>query len=968
MYINRSAVAAVALSAALVTPCLAGEAAAQDQELQEVVVTGSRLATGFDMPTPVTMFQAEDLQKTAPNNISESLAQLPSLLGSVTNNTSGQGSGNSGTNGQNLLNLREQGPNRTLVLLDGQRMGVTNVVSSVDINIIPQNLIKRVDIVTGGASASYGSDAVAGVVNFILDDKFQGLKIDVNGGETAYHDVKNGKVSVAFGTALGDRARVVGAAEYFREIGMRYGQVTGRDWFDYPTGAWPNPTPNALPSIVIVPNAKSEFGSYGGTITAVKGCPAGAAGAACNALVNQQFLAGGVLAPFNFGTYHGGFAGGGDGAIVNQPFAPDAKRSSFFLHGEYDLTSDLTLWGQGSYNRDYTLLDSQVASQLTTSQFQIFEGNPYLPTAVSSVFAAAPGTQSFMLTRYDLDFGLQQDLGITAVARFAAGLKGRINERWTWDTTATYQNTHQTLDIRGTVERNLYAAAAAVKDASGNIVCASTLQGLDPGCVPLNLFGSGAVSPAAANYVMGWNDADIYLKQTTYDANVRGDLGDRISLGAGPISVAAGANYRRTTADREVDPLSAITIDGTGIPGFPAGLQGRYGGYQFYNPSPIKGEVHATEGYAELGVPLLKDVTAFKSLAGTLAGRLTDYSQSGTENMWKLGLNWTVNDSVRFRGTISKDTRAPSILELFNTASVTQGRNTVPCSACAGAIRSSGQNITTGNPNLKPENARTYTVGVVLSPSFAPGLQVSADWYKIDINGVIASPGNQQIVDGCYAGNQQYCSFILVNGKPVTTTNGIGLNDFVVVSNPTLNLAKQTTSGVDFDAAYRLGHVGPGDLALRLNAVYALHAQDPATNCPIGTGGAGTELVGSISNICGDHPRLAGRIGATYGVGPLSLFVQERYISAAKINPNYVAGVDITFNNVPAIYYTDVQLTYDFGDWHGGKASAYLNITNFWNRDPPVTTASSRSWIVPTEFGFYDVLGRRFLVGVRYRL
>jgi outer membrane receptor protein involved in Fe transport len=996
MYVDRSAAVFLALGAALVGACFtqstlaSAETAPEDKVLAEVVITGSRLATttGFDTPTPVTTLEAEALTAAVPNNMGEALSQLPSLAGSIQNTTSGQGSANSQTNGQNLLDLRNLGPERTLILLDGQRMGVTNVVGSVDINIIPQSLVKRVDVVTGGASASYGSDAVAGVVNFILDTQFEGLKVDANYGQTTYNDAENGKVSVAFGKQLSDRARVIGGVEYFRLNGLKWGEDTGRDWHTHPTMSVANAA-GAQPRWLLIPDARARFGSFGGTITAVQtpnaantafpNCTA----AACTALVNNEFLPGGATAPLAQATNvfgNNAYVSGGGGSIANQAFAPKkAERKGLFLHGEFDVNDNVTLWGQGSYNASDTFNQAQVLQTQTNNQFRIYEDNAYLPAALRASLGSVAGTQSFNLTRYSRDMGFNEVTGNVEVSRFAAGVKGSINDRWSYDTILGYQDTHQDLDVRTAIMRNLYAAAeAVVHPVTGQIVCRSQWYntagvfvpggtGMDPGCVPMNLFGDGAVSQAATDYVMGLNTADIDLRQSTFDANLRGDFGDGISLGAGPISFATGMNYRRLTALRKVDPLSAIYKDGTGIRGFP-NISGTYGGYSYYNPSPVSGRVTVTEGYVEFGVPLLRDVPAIQALSATLAGRMTDYSQSGVKDMWKLGLNWTVNDSVRVRGTVSADTRAPSVIELFNTAQVSRGTYTLPASNAPVTFTGAGQNIAIGNPNLEPEDAKTYTAGIVFSPAFLPEFQASVDWYKIELLGSIAAPDSQDILNRCYAGDQAYCAMFTVNGQPATTTTGIGPNDFVAVTNALMNQADDTyTAGIDFETSYRTA-LGAGDLDLRLTGNYLLDQHGPDIGCAAGARGRTEDLVGAIGSSCGIYPKIRARVSAKYDIGRFGFYIQERYIHKGMRNPNFVTGVDISDNSVPAVSYTDMTLTVGLGAWLDADGEIYFNVTNLFDKDPPPTNSTAgRSWIDPTEEEIYDLLGRRYLLGARFK-
>ena len=971
-------VSALSLSSA----AFAQDPGAQDpgpevDEVEEIVVTGSRLPSGFDAPTPVSVVDSETLQATAPNNIGEALGQLPSLSGSTQNTTSAIGSGVGQTNGQNLLDLRRLGSERTLILLDGQRLGVTNVVGSVDINVIPQSLVRRVDVVTGGASASYGSDAVAGVVNFILDTNFEGFKFDVSGGITAQDDVPNGKLSLAYGRQLGSRGRMVAAAEYFKLTGIQYGENTGRDWFDNPTTSVRNAA-GAQPTWLLIPNARARFGTYGGQITAVQGCST----AACNALSGQQFLPGGALGPFTPGTNAFGnnaYVTGGDGALVNQAFTPDAERKSLFLHAEYDVNDHVTLWAQGSYNASETHASPQVLQTQTTSQFRIYEDNPFLNPAITAALALDPGVDTFSVTRYSRDMGFNEVSGNVYVNRYAVGAKGRINDSWSYDVILGYQDTHQDLDIRTAIVRNLYAATDVVRNpVTGAIVCRSQFYngntfvaggtGMDPGCVPLNIFGDGAASAEATNFVMGWNTADVELKQATADVNLRGDFGEKLQLGAGPISFATGFNYRRLTAERTVDPLSAILKDGTGIRSYPTTLQGSFGGYTYYNPSPVDGSVSVTEAYGELGVPLLADMPLVQELSATVAGRVTDYSQSGVVTTWKAGINWTINDSLRFRGTTSADIRAPSVIELFNKAQVTRGVYTFPFSSAVTTITGTGQNIQTGNPELQPEEARTYVLGAVFSPTFAQRFQASIDYYRINLENSIAAPGQQPIIDRCAAGDAFSCSLILVNNLPITNTNLITATDFVQVTNPLLNeAAAHETSGLDIEVSYRVPLAGR-DLTLRLSGDYLLSDNDPGNTCAAGSRGQTSDLVGTIG-LCADNPEIRGRVSARYDIGRFGLFVQQRYIDGGVRNPNFATGIDITVNEVPEVWYTDFTVSYDLGSVLNAETSeAYLNVTNLFDESPPpLNSAAGRSWVEPTDLSLYDALGLRFVVGVRMR-
>lgn len=959
MYNKRFAAALIALAVSITNTSLAQSAigsGTDGQAVEEVVVTGSRLTSGFNTPTPVTSIDAQDLMDVAPNNMADALQELPKLAGSMQNTAGLSGSATGGTNGQSILDLRGMGQNRTLVLLDGQRMGVTNVQNSVDINMIPQALLKRVEIVTGGASASYGSDAVAGVVNFILDTEFEGTKLEVTGGTSDKSDAENGHVTFAFGRHFGDGTRLVGSLEHFEQSGIGV-DPSGRNWRDDPYGAYPY---NGV--VAVVPHARNSDASNGGAITSVSGCTT----QACNDLRYMQFVNGQVV-PFERGEPIGQrFMSGGDGSLPINGMGPDITRQSVFMHLEHDVTQNTTLFAQASWNNSETLLDAQPVRTNGGTAYTIYEGNPFLPQAIADVFAADPGNQSFRMGRLFYE-GLDHVFvnGNVRTTRLSLGAKGDVVGNWSWDIATAMQDSHQDLDLHNVIVRNQYAAADVVLDGSGNPVCRSTyLFGADPGCVPMDLFSSEtAITQAANDWLMGDNTADIDIRQFSLDLNLRGDFGSNVGFEAGPIGFATGMSFRRVTADRTVDDLSQTVVSPDNIRGLPNTYRGRIGPYQYYNPAPLSGDVSVTEAYVEFGIPLISGAAFADAIDLSIAGRSTNYSQSGVQNTWKTGLNWTINDSVRLRATVSRDIRAPSVLELFETAAVVTGRNQFP-NSLPGQVQfeTQGRNITSGNPNLDPEKADTFTGGIVLTPTSWEGFSASVDYYSIDISDAIRNLGSQEIVDGCFAGIREYCSFINVNGTPlVDTTTGVVQTDVVDVLQPPFNLAKEKASGLDFEIAY--GHdVGPGSLRSRLLATKLIGFDNGETGCDPAS------QVGAISanGGCGVHPEWVAQLSLQYDVGSFGANLRQRYINGGKVNTAWTQGVEIYINNVPSVSYTDLRLSYDLGDlWGSSQSSLYFNVTNLFDKTPPVATADARSWVEPTPQELYDVLGRRYVLGIR---
>lgn len=915
--------------------------AAEPDTVEAIVVTGTRLSTGFAAPTPLAVATSDDLKRAAPTNLADGLSQMPQFAGN--NRTSvGVPSVAIGTTGQNLLNLRGLGFNRNLVLLDGQRVVATNQVGSIDVNMFPQGLISRVDTVTGGASAAYGSDAISGVVNFVIDRKFEGLKLEVQGGVTSRGDAPSGLFQLSGGKSFADgRLHVVVSGEYFNQEGIDVNDPSKRKWFDKAAGRIANPVGGALPKFILVDDIRSSTGFPGGVITS-------------GPLKGVTFLPGGATGVFDYGTVTGSaFQNGGDGARANVSLLPNQERYNLFGSARYELNDNLTLTVDGLYARSHTLQSAFIEPETgSASQFTIFRDNAYLPASVLARMITA-NVQSITVGRYEADFPPVTLEYKTDLYRASAGLDGKLNDRWTWDLNYSYSQTNQqAIEGNNVISRKLYAAAdAVVNPANGQIVCRSTLSGLDAGCVPLNIFGLGSPSRSAVNSVIGDASKDLKLTQHNIALNVRGDFGEAFLASDSPISVAAGVEYRDDDASQTSDKLSRTVNDFTDLRGAPSAQNGRQGAFRFFNPQPFAGGIKVKEAYLETGVPIASGKRFFHQLDLNGAVRRAHYSASGLvytfaggvssstnvsnsfdATTWKIGGNWAPVEDIRFRITRSRDIRAPSIIDLYNgsqfsSSTVTYNGATVPLFQ-----------LTRGNPTLTPEKADTLTYGVVLKPGFLPGFQASIDYYDIDLKRAIGGLLAQQQVNLCAAGDPSFCALqSLANGA-------------ITVITPPFNLNTQQARGWDIESQYRMS-LGEGTLSLR--GYLNLNRKDlikPAVGSLINQRGAGT------------NAKWRATFQVNYDTPRWGVFVQERVIAKSLIDANLVEGVDISENDIPRVAYTDATFTAKLS----GRSEFYLTISNLFDKNPPPSPLPTTTFSVPYS-GAYETLGRNFNLGARLR-
>lgn len=969
------------------------------QSVDEVVVTGSRVITnGFAAPTPLTVVTQEQMKLTAPNSLSDAINQLPQFKSSFVAASSGfrNGAGDGGS----FINLRGLGAKRGLVLLNGERVvqsqASTSVAGAVDLNVLPQSLVKRVDVVTGGATAAYGSDALTGVVNFVLDTKFTGLKGEIRGGLTTYNDDHNGDISLAYGRAFaGDRLHIVASVEHFRTDGVV--DFTGRPWDNNATASISTGT--GLPTIVSADIRRATQAS-GGLVTA-----------GATALRNQTFLtSAGTLTPFPFGQYHTAtgatMVGGGFDPDFGRYFSllPSNTRDNGYFRVTYDLTPD---W---SAHADILYGSSTVHYRglYQSGSYTLFADNAYL-TPAEKALANGPGATStrllngqsvntFTVGRINTDWGFEEENSYFSMMRESAGIDGKIG---LWSVSAYYthgESAHKDSSPGEANNLRLYDALDAVASpgtpglpAAGTPICRSTITNPTNGCVPLNILGQNVASPQALAWIQAGGGPMLsqHLTQDVVDFSVRGEP---FSLWAGPVSVGAGATYRKEQGHAVADaasesynpasttgPLASLYKPGLTplltLNGYPTTLQGARGLWSGFNPGGSSGSFDVKEVFAETLAPLAKDQFLAKSLNFNGAIRYADYSTAGGQTNWKVGLIYQPVDDIKFRGTMSQDIRAPNLFDLFGGVTQSNGQfiDAFTQSSTVGAVT-----VSKGNRALKPEVGNTTVLGVVLQPRMIPGLSVSVDHYLIIITNAIASPGGATITSQCKLGNTRFCSLFVRD--PAT-----GL--ITTLYNDQQNIGTTKQSGLDIEASYRLPlsrFFKNRDDVLSFRAL--ANYMDKNSTFVLG-GTSITNAVGinggGIVGGTGGNVDWQGSLNVNYAKGPLTINWQERFInggkivatadaagnhypSTASVNPS-PTNTDQIPNTIPAFFYTDLSATYKFGK--DRQYEAFITVANLFNKAPPTDLGSAAFGVgvLPTNYTLYDTIGRNYTMGIRFK-
>jgi outer membrane receptor protein involved in Fe transport len=996
-----SSLAAMAAASLLGTmPASAQGAGENAPNVEAITVTGSRISIqGYEAPTPVTVISEEQLNRDAKISIMDSIAQLPSVGVSETpNNGVASGDLSQGDASLSVVNLRNLGIARTLVLFDGQRVVSSNIFGGgVDISTIPTELVKRVDVVTGGASAAYGSDAVAGVVNLVLDKTFTGLKADLEGGDSTTVQHRQIKMALSVGTDFaGGKGHLILSGDHTWSNDPVFNNAP--DWYN--NGAIvQNPaatTANGLPWFIHVRNTGQAQYTQGGLIRANT---AGGVGSSitANSLIGTQFVNNGVAAPFNFGTVDGTHPNvcyaGCSGNAQNYPYTMEMlavpyHATTLFGYASYNVTPDI----KASVQLNYGEMAEHSVGGTRTSTVNIAADNAFLPSSIASQFgtlsngynaltgasgtATAPTQTVTIGTINTNNVDLNKPLDLTticnslgvpclklnrALTRGVFTLEGSLGSDWSWEVYAQ----HSQLRERQSAAQDSYGphynyAIDSVKVTPtnqgtsnlpiGSIQCRAVLLG-DPnaaGCTPLNIFGNGTASNAAILYVNPGKDPHsgllnqelIILNQDVFSGSMQGVL--PWELPAGKVAVAFGGEYRHEQGNQsQILPQNQTTPWAAG------------------NFRPYSGQYDVQEGFVEADVPVLKD-NVVKDLNFNMAGRITNYSTSGVVETWKLGATSQIDDNIKLRATWSLDIRAPLISDLFSPGVVGISQVQYPLGSPSYQLNGAQG----GNPALQPEKAITTSLGVVLTPQFIQGLSVSLDWYTINIHSGIYTTDIQTIINRCLQGEQVYCPFLLFSPN----ING-GLKPYQVNQIPA-NAAGIKTSGVDVQANYVMDLLG-GSLDWALVGNYTSELTQNAVGITYDSAGA---LGSPISYAASGLPKTRAVLSATYTQGPWSGTIQTRVwggavltngvenlppnVARASLSPAGVLtlgagnGNLLDNNHVNPVAYLDLRLAYRWTD----NIELYSAIDNVTSVPKPQDGSSA----------VYDIFGRTIRGGLRF--
>jgi outer membrane receptor protein involved in Fe transport len=856
-------------------------------DLATVSVSASRIdRPDLVAPTPTLPITAEELKLDSRTNIGAALNDLPQFRATSSPQTTGSNTGA----GNAPVDLRGLGISRTLVLQDGRRISSDN-----DLNTIPSIVVKSVDVVTGGASAAWGSGAVGGVVNISLDHDFVGFKAGAQAGQSTYNDGKEKRFEAAWGTDFADgRGHFLVGGEFLDNDGIvpRSSRSRAGRWSTLSIGNG---------QYQLMPDVGFADAGYGGLILS-------------GVLKGKAFNPDGSLRDFQYGRVVGALMSGGEGPSNDDysPLSAPQKRYSVLASGRYDLNDDVRLTAEVRHSRMYN--NYIWFGDHNRNNLDIGIDNAFLPQKVREAMQQA-GETRLRIGRFNNDINYPHIDFERKTTQATLALDGYAGD-WRWSAYYSHGEAEANFDTPGFILREAWANAidSVIDPSTGGPVCRVSLANPAVHCVPINVFGEGAPSQEAIDYVTGTPQQRARTTLDVFGASLRGEPWE---LPAGPVSVAFGVEGRREAIDQRVGELDAAKA------------------FRSFNFSAMKGSFNVKEAFGEVLVPLVRDVPGLNNLALSAAARISDYNTTGSIWSWKLGFTNEFVDGFRGRIARSRDIRSANLGELFTTTTTGWSYVTDPTNNQTVYALSNGG----GNPGLRPETADTLTAGLSWSPWAVEGLDLSVDYFNIDIKDVITTIGLQDILNRCAAGNAELCSRV---------ERDAGGNITRIVSTYT-NLSQYKTDGVDLEASYRrdarLFGV-PGRLRLRTLATWvnSLSTDDGVKQM---------EYVGSQGYAFGlGVPKWRAVSSIAFDSDAFSVNARARYLSAGDYDRNQ----NIVNNRIGSYVYYDVGGAYRLGG--EGRVELYASANNVFNKKAPIAATFSP---------YYDVMGAYYTAGVRVK-
>jgi iron complex outermembrane receptor protein len=864
--------------------------------LGAVRVSASRIdRPDFVSPTPILPVSSEELQLETRTNIGAALNDLPQFRATSSPQTTGSNTGA----GNAPVDLRGLGISRTLVLLDGRRVSSDN-----DLNTVPSVLVKYVDVVTGGASAAWGSGAVGGVVNITLDREFTGLKFGAQAGQSTFDDGKEQRFEAAWGTDFADgRGHLVLGGEFLDNDGIVPRSSRPR------AGRWSTLNINGTPTLM--PDVGFSDAAIGGLIV-------GARDANGNAITDfglrgQVFNPDGSLRPFQYGTVVGALMSGGEGPSNDDysPLSAPQKRYSTLASVQWDINDEVRMTADLRHSRmynHYIWFGDHNRGNLTVGI-----DNAFLPQQVRDEMLAA-GATTLVMGRFNNDINYPHIDFERRTTQATLAFDGYTGDDWRWSAYYSHGEAEQNFDTPGFILAQEWAQAvdSVIDPVTGQAVCRVTLANPNSGCVPINLFGEGAPSQAAIDYVTGTPSQRSRVTLDVFGASLRGEP---FQMPAGAASVAVGIEARREAIDQRVGELDAAKA------------------FRSFSFNPMKGSFTVKEMFGEVLLPIARDRPVLNDFAINAAARVSDYSTTGSIWSWKLGATNEFFDGFRGRIARSRDIRSANLSELFTTSTTGWSYVLDPQTGQTVYALSNGG----GNPDLVPETADTLTFGVTWSPRSVEGLDLSVDYFDIQIKDVITTIGLQDILSRCASGNQAMCARV---------ERDAGGNITRIVSTYT-NLSEYKTDGIDFEVSYRRPVTLFGVQGKLVTRTLATWVNSLTTDDGIKK----MEYVESQGYAFGlGVPKWRAISSLAFSSDTFSANVRARYLSAGQYDRNQA----IVNNAIGSYVYYDIGASARLGE-HLELFGAVNNVTD---KQAPIASTFSP---------YYDVMGRYYTAGVRAR-